>query len=63
MAGPFFQLFSAWMSDDEASILLSFGFSGYAFGTIMSYPLSGLLCGSNVDGFGGWSLIFYVPGK
>ncbi|KAL5234676.1 hypothetical protein ACI65C_002086 [Semiaphis heraclei] len=61
MAGPFFQLFSAWLSDDEASILLSFSFSGYAFGTIMIYPLSGLLCGSNVYGFGGWSLIFYVP--
>ncbi|XP_015375414.1 PREDICTED: sialin-like [Diuraphis noxia] len=61
MAGPFFQLFSAWMSDDESSILLSFGFSGFSFGTILSYPMSGFLCGSNVHGFGGWSLIFYVP--
>ncbi|XP_022181499.1 uncharacterized transporter slc-17.2-like [Myzus persicae] len=61
LAGPFFQLFSAWMSEDEASILLSFGFSGYAFGTIMIYPLSGALCGSNFNGFGGWPLIFYIP--
>jgi hypothetical protein len=63
MAGPFFQLFSAWMSDDEASTLLSFGFSGYSFGTIIIYPMSGALCSSNIYGFGGWSLIFYVPGK
>ncbi|XP_060841632.1 sialin-like [Rhopalosiphum padi] len=61
MAGPFFQLFSAWMSDDEASTLLSFGFSGYSFGTIIIYPMSGALCSSNIYGFGGWSLIFYVP--
>lgn len=63
MAGPFFQLFSAWMSEDEASILLSFAFSGYSFGTIMIYPMSGALCNSNIYGYGGWSLIFYVPGK
>ncbi|XP_025194467.1 uncharacterized transporter slc-17.2-like [Melanaphis sacchari] len=61
MTGPFFQLFSAWMADDEASILLSFGFSGYSFGTIMIYPMSGVLCSSNIYGFGGWPLIFYVP--
>ncbi|CAI6348588.1 unnamed protein product [Macrosiphum euphorbiae] len=61
LAGPFFQLFSAWMSEDEASLMLSFGFSGYAFGTIISYPMSGSLCDSNINGFGGWPLIFYVP--
>jgi MFS family permease len=61
--GPYFQLFSSWATEEEASTLLSFGFSGFSFGTILSYPLSGQLCTLNINGFGGWPLIFYVPGK
>lgn len=63
MAGPFFQLLSAWTSEEESSTLFSFGFSGFMFGTICTYPLSGQLCSANINGFGGWSLVFYVPGK
>lgn len=62
MVGPFFQLLGAWTTDDEASILLGIGFSGYSFGTILIYPMSGQLCSVNFNGFGGWPLIYYVPG-
>jgi len=61
--GPVFQLFSAWTSDEEVSTLLSFGLSGFSFGSIIAYPLSGYLCTANYNGFGGWALIYYVPGK
>lgn len=63
MVGPFFHLFSAWASEEEVSTLLSFGFSGYSFGTILSYPISGMFCSANINGYGGWPLIYYVPGK
>lgn len=61
--GPFFHLFSAWASEEEASTLLSFSFSGYSFGTILSYPFSGIFCSTNIYGYGGWPLIYYIPGK
>lgn len=61
--GPVFQLLSAWTSDEEVSTLLSLGLSGFSFGSIVAYPLSGYLCTANYNGFGGWPLIYYVPGK
>ncbi|VVC42252.1 Major facilitator superfamily,Major facilitator superfamily domain [Cinara cedri] len=61
MVGPFFELFGAWVPDDEIPTLLSFSFSGFMIGTILAYPASGQLCDVNVDGFGGWPLIFYAP--
>ncbi|XP_050528174.1 sialin-like [Daktulosphaira vitifoliae] len=61
MIGPLFQLFSPWTTEEEAASLLSFGFSGFALGTIISNPLSGILCSFEYNGYGGWPLIFYVP--
>lgn len=62
MPGPFFQLIGAWTPEEEMSKLLGFAFSGFSFGTIVAYPLSGQLCTFNFHGFGGWPLIYYVPG-
>lgn len=62
IVGPCFQLFGAWSTDEESSSLLTFSFSGFSFGTILIYPISGQLCNTNIVGIGGWPLIFYVPG-
>lgn len=63
MAGPCFHLFSAWITEEESSTLVGFGFSGYTFGTILTYWMSGIMCSTQIGGVGGWPLIYYAPGK
>ncbi|XP_065566503.1 uncharacterized transporter slc-17.2-like isoform X2 [Artemia franciscana] len=53
-------LFRRWTTREERSTLMSIGYSGYNIASVITFPISGLLC---EHGFGGgWPSIFYVGG-
>lgn len=49
-----------WAPTSEISILSTFIYGGSNLGTVVSTPISGILCGS--DFLGGWPSVFYVFG-
>nr|XP_003704538.2 PREDICTED: putative inorganic phosphate cotransporter isoform X2 [Megachile rotundata] len=51
-------LLSKWAPPNERSRLGAFAYAGAQFGTVISFPISGLLAGSSI----GWPSIFYVFG-
>ncbi|CAD6995279.1 sialin [Ceratitis capitata] len=51
-----YQLFSTWAHRSERTALLSFAYAGYTVGTLVAFPLSGLLCRYN------WEWTFYIVG-
>ena len=54
-------MWGKWAPTMERSKLGAFTYSGSQFGTVISLPLSGLLCQYGFDG--GWPSVFYVFGK
>jgi MFS family permease len=53
-------MFSMWSPMLERSRLAGFGYSGAYLGTIIAFPVSGLLCAGTF--LGGWPATFYVFG-
>lgn len=56
-----FALFSKWAPKRERTLLMGFAYSGFPFGNILIYPLSGALCHTGIDG--GWPMLFYTTGN
>ncbi|XP_038051386.1 sialin-like [Patiria miniata] len=50
-----------WAPPLERSRLITLSYSGANLGTVISLPISGLLCGS--DFLGGWPSVFYIFGS
>ncbi|KAM7292549.1 sialin [Ixodes scapularis] len=53
-------LLSHWVPVHERSRMLSFNMIGTSMGTVVTLPLTALLCGSQL--FGGWPSVFYFFG-
>ncbi|XP_076046211.1 putative inorganic phosphate cotransporter [Oratosquilla oratoria] len=54
------QLLSTWAPSVERSQFSSFVYAGVQFGTVITMPVCGWLC--NTDLFGGWPSAFYIFG-
>ncbi|RUS79713.1 hypothetical protein EGW08_012521 [Elysia chlorotica] len=54
-------MFGVWAPVFERSKLVVFAYSGSEIGTVISLPISGLLCDSNIAG--GWPSVFYIFGS
>ncbi|CAN8003600.1 unnamed protein product [Ixodes pacificus] len=54
-------LLSHWVPVHERSRMLSFNMIGTSMGTVVTLPLTALLCGSQL--FGGWPSVFYFFGE
>ncbi|GIX89354.1 hypothetical protein CEXT_804531 [Caerostris extrusa] len=53
-------MLGSWLPKYERSMLSTIVYSGAQIGTVISLPISGLLCDSNF--LGGWPSVFYVFG-
>ena len=56
-----YNLFTTWTSPVEKATLMSAAFAGVPIANIINYPVSALLCFTDIDG--GWPMVFYVPGS
>ena len=54
-------MWGSWAPPLERSKLATFTYAGSHMGTIISSPISGVLCGS--DFLGGWPAVFYLFGE
>ncbi|XP_065566506.1 uncharacterized transporter slc-17.2-like isoform X2 [Artemia franciscana] len=61
LSSPCFNvLFRHWTTKEERATLAGIGYSGYTIASVLTFPISGMLC---EHGFaGGWPSIFYVGG-
>lgn len=53
-------MLAGWAPPWERSKMATFVFTGAQFGTVVTLPLSGILCEYGFDG--GWPTVFYVFG-
>jgi len=53
-------MWGRWAPPVERSFLISLTYAGSQFGTVISQPISGVLCSSNF--LGGWPSVFYLFG-
>ncbi|XP_064597334.1 sialin-like [Liolophura sinensis] len=53
-------MFGKWAPVWERSRLVSITYAGAQMGTVVSLPISGILCDSHI--FGGWPAVFYIFG-
>ena len=54
-------MWGRWAPPVERSFLISLNYAGSQFGTVISQPISGILC--STDFLGGWPSVFYLFGN
>jgi len=61
-----YHFFPIWVPLEEKTLMIPFIASGMYMGEIVGFPMSGVLCGSDINiggySYGGWSSVFYIFG-